>query len=77
VEQLIMRGKPILAVFFLMFTIASPLIPCQLFPGNFLCFLFGFSMNSYGAFLSAVFNGVVYGVILWLVFTLLSRRLEE
>jgi hypothetical protein len=60
-----------------MFTAASLLIPCQLFPGNFLCFLFGFSMSAYAAFLSAVFNGVVYGAILWLVFAMLSRRLEE
>lgn len=71
------RGKPILAVFFLIFTAASLLIPVQMFPGNLLCFMFGLSTSSYAGLLSAVFNGAVYGVILWLIFALLSRKLEE
>jgi hypothetical protein len=72
-----MRGALILAVFFLMFTSASLLIPSPMFPGNFFCALIGEVISQYIVYLSAVFNGVFYGVALWLVFFVLSRRLEE
>jgi hypothetical protein len=71
-----MRGILILIVFFSMFTVASLLIPSPMFPGNFFCSLIGQGVSQYTDFLSAVFNGVFYGVILWLVFILISRRLE-
>jgi hypothetical protein len=48
-----------------------------MFPGNFFCTLIGENVNEYSEYLSAVFNGVFYGVILWLVFVLISRRFEE
>jgi len=48
-----------------------------MFPGNFFCTLIGGSTAEYSRYLSAVFNGVFYGVILWLVFTVISRRLEK
>jgi hypothetical protein len=70
------RGVLILIVFFSMFTAASLLIPSPMFPGNLFCTLIGEIMNDYAKFLSAVFNGVFYGVILWLVFVVISRRLE-
>ncbi|MEM4704426.1 MAG: hypothetical protein QXJ02_05085 [Candidatus Bathyarchaeia archaeon] len=72
-----MKGKIILLVFFMMFTVASLLIPSPLFPGNFLCFMLGLSVSSFYGFLSAVINGVVYGLILWTVFVVLSKRFEE
>jgi len=71
-----MRGALILVVFFLMFTFASLLIPSPMFPGNFFCTLIGESISEYTEYLSAVFNGLFYGVILWIVFTVISRRLE-
>ena len=71
-----MRGMLILAVFFLMFTFASLLIPSPMFPGNFFCVLIGEGVNQYVEYLSALFNGVFYGLILWLVFVVISRRLE-
>jgi len=46
-----------------------------MFPGNFFCALIGV-ISEHAKYLSAVFNGVFYGVILWLVFTVISRRLE-
>ena len=72
-----MRGALILVVFFSMFTVASLLIPSPMFPGNFFCALIGGAAVDYAEYLSAVFNGVFYGAILWLIFTLISKRLEQ
>jgi len=72
-----MRGLLILLAFFLLFTSASLLIPSQMFPGNIFCGLIGEAIREYSKYLSAVFNGVFYGVILWLVFAVTSRRLEK
>jgi hypothetical protein len=72
-----MRGILILVVFFLMFTFASLLIPSPMFPGTVFCMLIGEGISQYIEYLSAFFNGVFYGVILWLVFVVISRRLEE
>jgi len=72
-----MRGTLILIVFFLMFTFASLLIPTPMFPGNAFCMLIGEPVSQYVEYLSAVFNGVFYAIILWLVFVVISRKLEE
>jgi hypothetical protein len=72
-----MRGIAILIVFFLMFTSASLLIPSPMFPGSVFCILIGGAVSEYAGYLSAIFNGVFYGSVLWLVFTVISRRLEE
>jgi hypothetical protein len=70
-----MRGALILIVFFALFTAASLLIPSPMFPGNAFCALLGV-VSQYANYLSAIFNGAFYGVILWVIFTVLSRRLE-
>lgn len=72
-----MKGIPILIVFFSIFLVASLLIPSPMFPGNIICTLMGKIADEYREFLSAVFNGVFYGVILWLIFVTVSRRFEE
>ncbi|MDI6805162.1 MAG: hypothetical protein QMD20_00690 [Candidatus Bathyarchaeia archaeon] len=72
-----MKGLTILIAFFLLFTSASLLIPSPMFPGNLFCTLIGESVNEISEYLSAVFNGIFYGVVLWLVFVLISRRFEE
>jgi hypothetical protein len=72
-----MRGTSILIIFFVMFTSACLLIPSPMFPGNAFCSLIGEATNQYAEFLSALFNGAFYGVILWLVFASISRRFEE
>ncbi len=71
-----MQGGKILVAFFLLFMAASLLIPSPMFPGNAFCTLIGGAVNEYPAFWSAAFNGVFYGVILWLVFVLISSRFE-
>jgi len=71
-----MRGAMILIVFFLLFASASLLIPSPMFPGNFFCTLIGETISGYAGYLSAIFNGVFYGIILWLIFIVISKRLE-
>lgn len=72
-----MRGVLILIVFFLFFVFVSLLIPSPMFPGSFICTLIGVTISEYFGYLSAVFNGAFYSVILWLVFVAISKRLEE
>lgn len=72
-----MRGTLILAVFFSVFTFASLLIPSPMFPGNVLCAFIGEKITQYRGWLSSMFNGVFYGVILWATFLAISRRLES
>jgi hypothetical protein len=72
-----MKGAPILIVFFLLFLAASLLIPSPIFPGNIICTFIGKIADEYLKFVSAVFNGIFYGAILWLVFVAVSRRFEK
>ena len=72
-----MKGIWILIVFFSIFLAASLLIPSPMFPGKIICVLIGGLASEHSKYLSAVFNGVFYAVILWLIFVVISRRLEE
>lgn len=72
-----MRGAIILIVFFALFTAASLLIPTPMFPGNMLVTLIGGELSRYPVYVSAFFNGVLYGVVLWLIFIAVSRRLGQ
>jgi hypothetical protein len=73
-----MRGGPIFLVFFGLFAVASYAVPVPLFPGSFVPLLGIVSIpGAYTPVVSAVVNGLVYGLIVWLVFILVSRRFEE
>jgi hypothetical protein len=48
-----------------------------MFPGSLLLASVGGASPAYAQYISAVLNGVVYGVVLWTVFVVLSRRLEQ
>jgi len=72
-----MKGAVILLTFFLLFVSASLLIPSPMFPGNFFCALIGETVSQYANYLSALFNGIFYGVILWIVFSIISKKLVE
>jgi len=73
-----MRGGSIFLAFFVLFTIASYAVPVPLFPGNLVPALGFVNVPTvYAPFVSAVVNGVVYGLVVWLVFVLVSRRFEE
>jgi len=71
-----MKGMIILA-FFSLCAVASLLIPVPMFPGSWFCALIGQGIRDYVSVLSAVFNGAFYGVILWLAFVGISRKLGE
>jgi hypothetical protein len=68
---------PILLAFFSLIAVASLLIPVPMFPGNWFCSLLGQVFMQYVGVLSAVFNGAFYGVILWLMFVGLGKKLGE
>ncbi len=71
------KGKPILLVFFALFAVASFLVPVPMFPGNIFTGFAESWVSEYSGFLSALFNGVFYGAILWFVFLGISRKLGE
>jgi hypothetical protein len=72
-----MKGAIILVVFFVLFVGMSLLIPSPMFPGNVLCSLVGGAAVTYGNYVSAIFNGVLYSTVLWIVFLSIGRRLER
>jgi len=62
--------------FFLLFTLASLAVPVPLFPGNMVPIWFTLP-SDYTSFFSAVTNGITYGLIVWLIFVLATRNLDE
>jgi len=72
-----MRGLAVFVVFFAIFLISSLAIPSPLFPGNIVCFFFGISDLSYIILVNAVVNGIFYGSIAWIVFSLSFRWIER
>jgi len=72
-----LKGLTILLAFFSLFAIASILIPVPMFPGSWFCVLLGERIQEYVNVLSAVFNGAFYGVILWLMFVGIGKKLAE
>jgi hypothetical protein len=65
-----------LIAFSSIFVAASLLIPYPMFPGNVFCQLIGGFVYEYERYISAVFNGAFYGIILWLTFISIGRRFE-
>lgn len=72
-----MRGKAIFAAFFLLFTFASLAVPVPLFPGSMISGSLNIIETAYASLINAITNGVVYGLVVWLVFVLAMRKLEE
>jgi len=66
--------------FFLLFTIASLAVPVPMFPGNLVAvwvLRFGLPSTVFVSYISALANGLTYGFIIWLVFVLATRKLDE
>jgi hypothetical protein len=72
-----MKALNILLAFFVLFATAAILIPAPMFPGNWFCALLGEGIVEYVRVLSAIFNGAFYGLILWLVFLGIGKKLAE
>jgi len=76
-EEKKLRGGAVFLSFFILFTLASIAVPVPLFPGNMFPAWFGVTSSTYASLFSAVVNGITYGLIIWLVFILATRRLDE
>jgi len=72
-----MRVAAIFVAFFLLFTLASLAVPVPMFPGNMIPVWFRIPPSTYDPYIEALMNGVVYGFITWLVFFLVSRRMDK
>jgi hypothetical protein len=72
-----MRAAAIFVAFFLLFTSASIAVPIPLFPGNMIPTLLRIPPSEYMPYLEALTNGLAYGLISWIVFLLLVRKIES
>lgn len=75
-----MRGGAIFLAFFIFFTLATLAVPIPLFPGSMVHPMFsslGIPVPFYTPLLDAVANGILYGFVVWIIFVLVSKRLEE
>lgn len=66
--------------FFGLFTLATLVVPIPLFPGNMLHSVFsslGIATSLFTQLLNALANGILYGLIVWIVFILASREIER
>lgn len=72
-----MQGLIIFATFFAIFLASTVAIPSPLFPGNIICLLFDISNVSQASITSALANGIFYGFIAWIIFSLGSRWIEK
>ena len=72
-----MRGGGVFLAFFILFTLATLAVPAPLFPGSAIHGLLGLPADIYGSLASAIANGITYGLVVWLVFVLATRRLDE
>jgi hypothetical protein len=72
-----MRGGAVFLSFFILFMLASLAVPVPLFPGNLFPTWLGVSSTNYSSLFSAVINGGTYGFLVWLVFVLATRGLDE
>ena len=71
-----MRGGAVFLAFFSLFTLASMAVPVPLFPGSLIHTLFSLP-ETYLPLISAITNGITYGIVVWLVFFIATRRLED
>jgi len=72
-----MKAAAFFVAFFLLFTLASIAVPVPMFPGNVIHRWFGVSPSAYTPYIEALTNGLVYGFITWIVFFMVSRRMDK
>jgi hypothetical protein len=71
-----MRGGIVFLIFFVLFSVASYVIPVPLFPGS-VVMSWSYLPDMYAHSTNAVVNGLVYGCVIWLVFVLVIRNFDE
>jgi len=72
-----MKASPVFVVFFVFFTLATVLAPVPMFPGNMIYTWFGISSASYAFLASALMNGIIYGLVAWIVYVLAWKKIEK
>ena len=75
-----MRATPIFFAFFLLFTLASLAVPIPLFPGSAITVLIQnpiSAITEYLVYIAAITNGLIYGIVVWVVFFFVDRKLEK
>jgi hypothetical protein len=72
-----MRAAAIFVAFFLLFTCASIAVHVPMFPGNMIPTWLRIPLSEYTPYIEAVANGLLYGFITWIVFFLVSRRIDK
>lgn len=71
-----MWSLAVFVVFCAIFLASSLAIPSPLFPGNVVCLLF--KISDFGVSLgSALVNGIFYGFLAWIVFSLSFKWIEH
>jgi hypothetical protein len=48
-----------------------------MFPGNMIYTWFGIPATSYAFYVSAIINGITYGLVAWIVYVLASKKIEK
>ncbi len=64
-------------VFFVFFTLATVLAPVPMFPGNMISTWFGLTSAPYAFLASALMNGIIYGLVAWIVYVLAWKKIEK
>jgi len=72
-----MRGLAVFTVFLVIFLASSLAVALPLFPGNAVCMLFAISDPGYVSLVNALVNGVFYGFVAWIIFSLSFRWIER
>ncbi len=72
-----MKASPVFVVFFVFFTLATVLAPVPMFPGNMVYTWLGTPSPPYAFLASALMNGIIYGLVAWIVYVLASRKIEK
>jgi hypothetical protein len=75
-----MRATPVFFAFFLLFTLASLAVPIPLFPGSAITAYIQTpisAISEYIVYIAAISNGLIYGIVVWVVFFFVDRKLEK
>ena len=75
-----MRATPVFFAFFMLFTLASLAVPIPLFPGSAITAFIQTPISAiteYLVYIAAISNGLIYGIVVWVVFFFVDKKLEK
>ncbi|MEJ2125972.1 MAG: hypothetical protein P8X87_01915 [Candidatus Bathyarchaeota archaeon] len=75
-----MRATSVFFAFFLLFTFASLAVPIPLFPGSAITAFIQnpiSAISEYLVYIAAITNGLIYGIVVWVVFFFVDKKLEK